>query len=94
MVVSVEDIRNLSPVLAPLLIEKVLPFTAHIHMGDAKGVNGEGLQIGDGEIDFDRLCKILIKGPANLSFIPEIWQGHKNHGEGFWTALSKLENKL
>ncbi|MFL2999376.1 MAG: N-acetylneuraminate synthase family protein [Cytophagales bacterium] len=75
-------------------VEKVLPFTAHIHMGDAKGVNGEGLQIGDGEIDFDRLCKILIKGPANLSFIPEIWQGHKNHGEGFWTALSKLENKL
>ena len=30
MVVSVEDIRNLSPVLAPLLIAKVLPFTPEI----------------------------------------------------------------
>ena len=75
-------------------VEEILPYTAHIHMGDAKGVNGEGLQVGEGEIDFDRLCKILINGSTDLSFIPEIWQGHKNHGEGFWTALSKLEKKL
>jgi hypothetical protein len=25
------------------------------------------------------------------SFIPEIWQGHKNEGAGFWTALDRLE---
>jgi len=25
------------------------------------------------------------------SFIPEIWQGHENNGEGFWVALEKLE---
>ena len=74
--------------------EKIAPYTAHIHMGDAKGVNGEGLQIGEGEIDFERLGKILNLGCPQASFIPEIWQGHKNNGEGFWIALEKLENKL
>ena len=72
-------------------VEKVAPFTAHIHLGDAKGVNGEGLQIGEGDIDFDRLGEILNDGCPVASFIPEIWQGHKNGGEGFWIAMEKLE---
>lgn len=74
--------------------EKIAPFSAHLHIGDAKGLNGEGLQIGAGEIDFDRLGKILRKGCPTASFIPEIWQGHKNGGEGFWIALEKLESTL
>jgi len=63
-------------------------------MGDAKGLNGEGLQIGEGDMDFVRLGKILDKHCPNASFIPEIWQGHKNNGKGFWIALDKLENLL
>ena len=43
-------------------------------------------------IDFIKLGKILNEGCPNASFIPEIWQGHKNNGEGFWIALEKLEN--
>lgn len=70
---------------------KIAPYTAHIHMGDAKGINGEGLQIGDGDIDFKKLGDILYQGCPNATFIPEIWQGHKNHGEGFWAALEALE---
>lgn len=73
---------------------KVAPLTAHLHLGDAKGLNGEGLQIGDGDIDFDRLGAILRSGSPLASFIPEIWQGHKNGGEGFWIALERLEGKL
>jgi N-acetylneuraminate synthase len=33
----------------------------------------------------------------NVSFIPEVWQGHKDHGAGFWAALeflSQFNNKL
>ena len=71
--------------------ERIAPVSAHLHLGDALGSNGEGLQIGDGDIDFVRLGAILIKGCPEASFIPEIWQGHKNGGEGFWTALEKLE---
>lgn len=71
--------------------ERISPFTAHIHMGDAKGMNGEGLQIGEGDIDFLRLGKIFQAKAPHASFIPEIWQGHKNGGEGFWLSLEKLE---
>ena len=73
---------------------KIAPITAHLHLGDASGVNGEGLQIGDGDIDFIKLDKILSKYCPDASFIPEIWQGHKNGGEGFWVALEKLENYI
>lgn len=72
----------------------IAPLTAHIHIGDALGENGEGLQIGQGEIDFSRLASILDEYAPCASFIPEIWQGHKNNGEGFWTALNKLEGIL
>lgn len=73
---------------------RIAPLTAHIHMGDAKGLNGEGLQVGEGEIDFIRLGKILSEKAPTAWFIPEIWQGHKNGGEGFWIALDRLEGVL
>ena len=73
---------------------KIAPITAHLHLGDARDLNGEGLQIGEGEIDFDRLGRILDDGCPRASFIPEIWQGHKNGGEGFWVALQRLEGAL
>jgi len=72
----------------------IAPYTAHLHLGDAEGVNGEGLQIGEGGIDFKRLGEILNQGCPNATFIPEIWQGHKNGGEGFWIALERLEGLL
>ncbi len=71
--------------------EKIAPITGHLHLGDASGVNGEGLQIGEGDIDFKRLGSILDTHCPEASFIPEIWQGHKNEGEGFWIALERLE---
>jgi sialic acid synthase SpsE/sugar phosphate isomerase/epimerase len=74
--------------------ERIAPLSAHLHLGDAQGLNGEGLQIGEGDIDFVRLGNILRKGCPKASFIPEIWQGHKNGGEGFWIALKKLERAL
>ena len=72
--------------------KKIAPITGHLHLGDASGVNGEGLQIGDGDLNFDRLATILNAYCPEASFIPEIWQGHKNGGEGFWVALERLEN--
>jgi N-acetylneuraminate synthase len=72
-------------------MEELAPVTAHLHIADASGVDGEGLQIGDGEIDFGVLMKKLAQIMPNASFIPEIWQGHKNKGQGFWVALDRLE---
>ena len=72
-------------------LSRILPHTAHLHLADASGVDGEGLQILDGEIDWVQLFALIQQHCPNASFIPEIWQGHKNRGEGAWLALERLE---
>jgi N-acetylneuraminate synthase len=72
-------------------LETVGPITRHLHVVDAEGVDGEGLQIGEGAIDFAMVADVLDRTAPEASFIPEIWQGHKDEGAGFWTALDRLE---
>jgi N-acetylneuraminate synthase len=72
-------------------VRTIGPWTAHLHLADAAGVDGEGLQVGKGEINFALLARLLDLHAPQASFIPEIWQGHKNDGEGFWVALDLLE---
>lgn len=72
------------------VIQQLAPYVAHLHVGDALGRNGEGLQIGDGDIDFKKLGETLKLHCPSASFIPEIWQGHKDSGLGFKVALSRL----
>jgi sialic acid synthase SpsE/sugar phosphate isomerase/epimerase len=72
-------------------IKLVGPHVAHLHIVDAEGFDSEGLQIGEGVIDFFSLARDLDHFAPDASFIPEIWQGHKNKGEGFWIALDRLE---
>ncbi len=67
------------------------PHTEHLHLVDATGVDGEGVQVGDGEIDWAVLAHQLAAMAPGVSFIPEIWQGHVTAGEGFWIALERLE---
>ena len=60
--------------------------------GDAAGVDDEGLQIGDGSIDWVMIAeKMKLHAPA-ATWLPEIWQGHENNG---WLlgALDRLERK-
>jgi len=71
---------------------KVAPYVAHMHIADAKGVDGEGLQIEDGDIDWAAFMEVVDKLIPQATFIPEIWQGHKNGGQGAWKALQILSN--
>lgn len=72
-------------------IEMLAPYTAHLHIADAEGTRQEGLQIGEGTIDFGKVFKIINGKMTTAYWLPEIWQGHKNNGEGFWLALDRLE---
>lgn len=72
-------------------LKAVLPYVAHLHLGDASGQNGEGLQIGHGDIDFMKVGEIVGEHCQDASFIPEIWQGHKDEGLGFKVALNRLQ---
>jgi sialic acid synthase SpsE/sugar phosphate isomerase/epimerase len=75
-------------------LKKTAKYSGHLHIADSENTGGEGLQIGEGEIDFLSMGEVLKTECPNASFIPEIWQGHENNGEGFWTAFEKLENKI
>ena len=72
-------------------VDRVAPFVNHLHIVDAEGVDGEGVQIGKGNVDFHVVSQNLESGCPGVQFIPEVWQGHKNSGEGFWHALDYLE---
>ena len=67
----------------------VAPHVRHVHLSDAHGVAGEGVQVDEGEIDWDALMRVLEKIP--FSWVPEIWSGHTNYGSGTLTALKRLE---
>lgn len=75
-------------------ITTVAPYVVHLHIVDALGVDGEGVVLGKGDVDFVRLGTALAKYVKDVQFIPEVWQGHKNSGEGFWQALDYLESKI
>ncbi|EDM67633.1 Type III antifreeze protein:CBS domain:NeuB family, partial [Moritella sp. PE36] len=72
-------------------VEKVAPYNVHLHIVDAKGADGEGIEIGKGDVNFPALMSLLDSDNPNVPFIPEVWQGHKNGGEGFWSAFEFLE---
>jgi len=72
-------------------IKSVSKYVGHIHISDAKGLDGEGLQINKGELDFFEISSHLNKYCPNISIIPEIWQGHKDQGKEFYKALRLLE---
>lgn len=74
--------------------EMLLPHAIHLHLVDGVGVDGEGVQIGDGDINWPEFSDVINRAAPGAPFIPEIWQGHVNHGERFWVALDRLEPLL
>jgi sialic acid synthase SpsE/sugar phosphate isomerase/epimerase len=66
----------------------LLPYIGHLHISDAAGLDGEGLQIGDGTIDWVHFFRVI--GDYHGTMIPEIWRGHQRQGEGFLIAIQRL----
>ena len=67
----------------------VMPIVGHIHISDAEGIGGEGLQIGEGELDFDGVFNEM-KG-FDFTWVTEIWSGHLHNAAGNYKALKLLE---
>jgi len=66
----------------------VMPIAKHLHISDAEGISGEGLQIGLGDMDFDKVIKEM-EG-YNFSWVTEIWSGHLHKSAGAYKALKLL----
>jgi sialic acid synthase SpsE/sugar phosphate isomerase/epimerase len=74
------------------LIKSVLPYTSHLHLADGYGLDGEGVQFGEGDIDLDNILP-LFSGFRG-TWVPEVWRGHLNNGQGFLQALEYLQKYL
>jgi sialic acid synthase SpsE len=71
-------------------INKYKGLFKHYHIADASGVDGEGLEIGSG--DLLKYKKILVNVTNNNKIkVLESWQGHLNRGLIFKKEISKLE---
>ena len=60
----------------------------HLHLSDAMPPDIEGLQIGEGAVDFHRVLS-AFKG-RDVSAVPEILGGHRSGGLSFRRALEEL----
>jgi sialic acid synthase SpsE/sugar phosphate isomerase/epimerase len=65
-----------------------LPYTRHLHIADATGIDGEGIQVDEGEVDWPRILAVL--SDADFTWVPEIWSGHLNNNAGFIDAVNRL----
>jgi len=71
---------------------KIYNHISYLHVSDAAGTTQEGLQLGQGVMDYNHLFEVISK--LDVGFIPEIWKGHLNKGEGFKKALYFIEDLL
>lgn len=71
--------------------EQVKSYVRHLHISDAMGINGEGIQIGEGMLDFNSVLSVL--SDIDYSWVTEIWSGHLHHGVGMYRGLQKLDKK-
>ena len=72
-------------------LQKIEGFVEHFHLSDAKDVDGEGLQFGEGDLPFKEIIPILNQHP-NKSFAIEVWKGHEQGGKGFEEFLDKIKS--
>jgi sialic acid synthase SpsE/sugar phosphate isomerase/epimerase len=69
-------------------VHTLLPYTRHLHISDGSGLDGEGLQIGEGNIDWVHFFRVVKDYHGTM--IPEIWRGHQHAGQGFLLAIQRL----
>jgi sialic acid synthase SpsE/sugar phosphate isomerase/epimerase len=65
-----------------------LPYSRHLHLADATGIDGEGVQVGEGVIEWEELAELLAD--EDFTWVPEIWSGHLHHAAGFVEATNRL----
>jgi sugar phosphate isomerase/epimerase len=69
----------------------------NIHISDlrfSEPLKSEGTQIGEGDLDFDRIFDSLsdLRNDININVIPEIHDGHLNDYAGFRIAVERLKH--
>lgn len=72
-----------------VMASRLAPYVRHLHVADGSGTGEEGLQVGQGTIDFASVLAPFAGYQHTM--IPEIWQGHLHGGKGFLQAMEHLK---
>jgi N-acetylneuraminate synthase len=70
------------------VIDELNPLIKHLHIADSVGIDGEGVNFGEGDIKNLPVIKASLK--MDCMKVIEVWQGHLDQGEGFAKALNAL----
>lgn len=81
--------RNCYGFSATNLMKDLTPLVGHLHLADAAGIDGEGLEFGEGEPENLELFRRAFE--FDCLKVIEVWQGHLDQGGGFRKALLTLE---
>lgn len=68
------------------------PHISHLHIADSIGTDGEGIQIDEGETDFNKFFSKL-RG-YNETIVNEVWLGYANNFSGFKIANKRIKKYL
>lgn len=77
-------------------IAAAAPHVEHVHYSDSRGVAGEGLQVGEGDMPLARVFNSLSGqlGDKTVFAVPEIWFGHEHGGLAFARAWGRMDELL
>lgn len=73
-------------------LKNIEKYVDHFHLSDAEGVDGEGLQFGEGDLPFGEVLPIL-NNYQERGFAIEVWKGHENGGKGFKEFLARIKEE-
>jgi N-acetylneuraminate synthase len=80
--------RNFSGFSVDAILERLAGRIGHLHLADAAGIDGEGVQIGEGEPENLGVVRRALR--YDCLKVIEVWQGHLDAGARFREALTRL----
>ena len=72
--------------------KKIKNYISHLHISDAIGISAEGVQVGEGDIDFPPIFETLKD--IDYTWVTEIWSGHLHEGCGTYKAMCDLNDNF
>ena len=76
-------------------IKNMSKIIKHIHLADAKGIDQEGVTMGEGDLDVGKLGVLIDRMLPDIPIVSETWQGHLEEGRNFVKDLNfYYEKKL
>jgi N-acetylneuraminate synthase len=71
------------------VLKKLKPLIKHVHLSEASGFDGEGMQFGEGDQGQTKIIGDYLS--MDCMKVIEVWQGHLDQGAGFRQAIERLQ---